>query len=154
MVNATIAFIWLLDLSQWTQHVEVEFPAYNCSYTTMENDTKVIIHVATIDKQQTSWNSVIMEKEGFIQTVDKLTSQIKLVEICTDAHAQIGALMNKYSSDIMYEYMWWKDYWNIVVKLHCSTLHRPRQKQIQGPQNSSQSGHVAWCQEPGQKKLL
>lgn len=26
--------------------------------------------------------------------LDKLTSEIKLVEICTDAHAQIGALMN------------------------------------------------------------
>jgi len=69
----------------------------------MENDTKEIIHVATIDKRQTSWNSVVMEKEGFIQTVDKLTSEIKLVEICTDAHAQIGALMSKYSSDIFYE---------------------------------------------------
>ncbi len=62
----------------------------------MENNTKEIIHVATIDKRQTSWNSVVMEKEGFIQTVDKLISEIKLVEICTDAHAQIGALMNKY----------------------------------------------------------
>ncbi|XP_045915124.1 uncharacterized protein LOC123976822 [Micropterus dolomieu] len=47
-----------------------------------------------MDKRQTSWNSVVLEKEGFIQTVDKFTSEIKLVEICTDAHAQIGALMN------------------------------------------------------------
>lgn len=69
----------------------------------MENETKEIIHVVTIDKRQTSWNSVIMEKDGFIQTVDKLTSDIKLVEICTDAHAQISALMSKYSSDIWYE---------------------------------------------------
>ena len=79
--------------------------AQYCSYTTMENDTKEIIHVATIDKRQTSWNSVVMEREGFIQTVDKLTSEIKLVEICTDAHAQIGALMSKPSCDIMYEFM-------------------------------------------------
>uniref|UniRef100_A0A667Y0C1 THAP-type domain-containing protein n=1 Tax=Myripristis murdjan TaxID=586833 RepID=A0A667Y0C1_9TELE len=68
--------------------------AQYCSYTTMENDTKEIIHVATIDKRQTSWNSVIMEKQGFIETMDKHTSEIKLVEICTDAHAQIGALMS------------------------------------------------------------
>ncbi|KAL0964117.1 hypothetical protein UPYG_G00319080 [Umbra pygmaea] len=68
--------------------------AQYCSYTTMENDTKEIIHVVTVDKRQTSWNSVVMEKEGFIRTMDKLTSEIKLVEICTDAHAQIGALMN------------------------------------------------------------
>ncbi|KAL0965944.1 hypothetical protein UPYG_G00288390 [Umbra pygmaea] len=71
-----------------------DYRAQYCSYTTMENDTKEIIHVATIDKRQTSWNSVVMEKEGFIRTMDKLTSEIKLVEICTDAHAQIGVLMN------------------------------------------------------------
>ncbi|XP_039523197.1 uncharacterized protein LOC120476267 isoform X2 [Pimephales promelas] len=55
---------------------------------------KEIIHVATIDKRQTNWNSNIMEKEGFIQTVDKLTQEIKVVEFCTDAHVQIGALLN------------------------------------------------------------
>ncbi|XP_038592409.1 uncharacterized protein LOC119916457 isoform X3 [Micropterus salmoides] len=61
-----------------------------------ENDTKEIIHVSTINKQQTSCNSVVMEKEGFIETVDKLTSEIKHEEICTDANAQITALMNPY----------------------------------------------------------
>ncbi|KAG1937642.1 hypothetical protein F2P79_018101 [Pimephales promelas] len=60
--------------------------AQYCSYTTMELDSKEIIHVATIDKRQTNWNSNIMEKEGFIQTVDKLTQEIKVVEFCTDAH--------------------------------------------------------------------
>ncbi|KAM9336943.1 uncharacterized protein ABDE67_019976 [Symphorus nematophorus] len=60
----------------------------------MENRTKEIIHVATVGKQQPSWTSEVMEKEGFIETVDKLTSEIKIVEICTDGHAQIGTLMN------------------------------------------------------------
>ncbi|CAM4512360.1 unnamed protein product [Leuciscus chuanchicus] len=68
--------------------------AQYCSYTTMELDSKEIIHVATIDKRQTNWNSNVMEKEGFIQTVDKLTQEIKVVEFCTDAHVQIGALLN------------------------------------------------------------
>ncbi|CAM4571542.1 unnamed protein product [Leuciscus chuanchicus] len=68
--------------------------AQYCSYTTMELDTQEIIHVAIKDKTQTSWNSNIMEKEGFIRTVDKLSREKKLVEICTDAHIQIGALMN------------------------------------------------------------
>lgn len=76
----------------------------------MENDTKEIIHVATIDKRHTSWNSVVMEREGFIQTVDKLTSEIKLVEVCTDAHAQIGALMSKALSDKVYEFLCFKHY--------------------------------------------
>ncbi|XP_045924706.1 uncharacterized protein LOC123982847 [Micropterus dolomieu] len=68
--------------------------AHSCCYATMENDTKEIIHVATTNKQQTSCNSVVMEKEGFIETVDKLTSEIKQEEICTGANAQITALMN------------------------------------------------------------
>ncbi|XP_059912256.1 uncharacterized protein LOC132461222 [Gadus macrocephalus] len=68
--------------------------AQYCSYTTMELDSKEIVYVATIDKRQTNWNSNIMEKEGFIQTVEKLTHEIKVVEFCTDAHVQIGALLN------------------------------------------------------------
>lgn len=70
----------------------------------MELDSKEIIHVATVDKRQTNWNSNIMEKEGFIQTVDKLTQEIKVVEFCTDAHVQIGALLSKWSDYKMFEY--------------------------------------------------
>lgn len=69
----------------------------------MELDSKEIIHVATVDKRQTNWNSNIMEKEGFIQTVDKLTQEIKVVEFCTDAHVQIGALLSKWSYYKMFE---------------------------------------------------
>ncbi|XP_039681954.1 uncharacterized protein LOC120575300 [Perca fluviatilis] len=68
--------------------------AQYCSYTTMELDSKEIVYVATIDKRQTNWNSNIMEKEGFIQTVDKLTQDLKVVEFCMDAHVQIAALLN------------------------------------------------------------
>lgn len=66
----------------------------------MENETKEVIHVATVEKRQTSWNSVVMEKEGFIETVGTLSLQIKLVEICTNANALIGSLMSKYSYNV------------------------------------------------------
>ncbi|KAG5280138.1 hypothetical protein AALO_G00085400 [Alosa alosa] len=69
--------------------------AQYCTYTAMENDTRAIISVITIDKRETSRNSVIMEKEAFIRTMDGLLSELKLVEVCTDAHVQISALMNK-----------------------------------------------------------
>ncbi|KAF0046093.1 hypothetical protein F2P81_002622 [Scophthalmus maximus] len=49
--------------------------------------------VVLLDKRQTNWNSNIMEKEGFIQTVEKLTKEIKVVEFCKDAHVKIGALL-------------------------------------------------------------
>ena len=68
----------------------------------MELDSKEIVYVTTIDKRQTNWNSNIMEKEGFIQTVEKLTHEIKVVEFCTDAHVQIGALLSKWSTDKMF----------------------------------------------------
>lgn len=70
--------------------------AQYCSYTTMELESKEIIHVVTIDKRQTGWNSNIMEKEAFVQTVNELSNEIKLVEFCTDAHVQIGALLSKW----------------------------------------------------------
>lgn len=39
--------------------------AQYCTYTTMENDSKDIVHVVTIDKRETQRNSVIMEKDDF-----------------------------------------------------------------------------------------
>lgn len=62
--------------------------AQYCSYTAMENDSKEIISVVTIDKRQTARNPVIMEKEAFVTTMDKLLGEVKIAEICTDAHTQ------------------------------------------------------------------
>ncbi|XP_059418694.1 uncharacterized protein LOC132153932 [Carassius carassius] len=72
--------------------------ALYCSYTTMENDTLEIISVVTVDKRQTDRRSAMMEKEAFILTIDQLVTEVKLVEICTDAHSQIGALMDPYKA--------------------------------------------------------
>ena len=69
--------------------------AQYCTYTVMENDSREIISVVTVDKRQTGRNSVIMEREAFVQTVDILMKEVKLVEVCTDAHVQISALMSK-----------------------------------------------------------
>ncbi|XP_041952905.1 uncharacterized protein LOC121712884 isoform X3 [Alosa sapidissima] len=68
--------------------------AQYCTYTTMENDSKKIINVVTVDKRQTDLRSAIMEKQAFILTVDQLIKEVKLVEVCTDAHCQISALMD------------------------------------------------------------
>lgn len=65
-----------------------------CSYAAMEKDTKEVIHVAITDKRQIS--SDPGEKEAFLQMVERLTAEMKLVEICTDAHTQMGALMSGY----------------------------------------------------------
>ncbi|XP_030262348.1 uncharacterized protein LOC115574863 [Sparus aurata] len=69
--------------------------AQYCTYTAMENDSQEIISIVTVDKRETGRNSVVMEKEAFVRTVDRLLEEVKLVEVCTDAHVQISALMNK-----------------------------------------------------------
>jgi len=72
------------------------FCAQYCSYSVMENDTKKIISIVNIDKRETARNSVAMEKEGFLRTVDDLCQDLKLAEFCTDANVQISALFSKY----------------------------------------------------------
>lgn len=47
----------------------------------------------TVDKRQTNRNSVVMEKEGFVRTMDALLPEIP-VKVVTDAHRQISALLS------------------------------------------------------------
>lgn len=54
--------------------------------------------MVTVDKRQTDRRSAMMEKEAFILTMDQLVTEVKLVEICTDANSQIGALMGEFIS--------------------------------------------------------
>ncbi|XP_049896068.1 uncharacterized protein LOC126387584, partial [Epinephelus moara] len=64
------------------------------TYTTIEQESRDIVHIVTIDKRQTNRNSVIMEKEGFIKTMDTLLQKIPVKEVVTDAHRQITALLD------------------------------------------------------------
>lgn len=48
----------------------------------------------TVDKRQTNRNSVVMEKEGFVRTMDALLPEIPVKEEVTDAHRQISALLS------------------------------------------------------------
>ncbi|XP_038136201.1 uncharacterized protein LOC119780282 [Cyprinodon tularosa] len=61
----------------------------------MDNDSKQIISMVNLDKRETNRNSVIMEKEGFVRTLETLREELNVTEVCTDAHSQIAALFNK-----------------------------------------------------------
>ncbi|CAK6982085.1 PREDICTED: uncharacterized protein LOC106529025%2C partial, partial [Scomber scombrus] len=56
------------------------FCAQYCTYTIMENYTKEILSIVNIDKRETQRSSVIMEKEGFIRSFNKLCQEVKLAE--------------------------------------------------------------------------
>lgn len=74
------------------------FSAAYCTYTVMENDSKEIIYMHTEEKRKRGRNSVIMEKEAFIISLDSLLNDLKnLKEVCTDAHPQISVLFSKYT---------------------------------------------------------
>ena len=117
--------------------------AQYCTYTVMENDSREIISVVTVDKRQTGRNSVIMEREAFVQTVDILMKEVKLVEVCTDAHVQISALMSKLP-------LFWTDGgWGggITVVIVHIIFSQIRQRKVQRPWAEAQLGYVAWGQE-------
>lgn len=73
--------------------------AQYCSYTMMENNTKKIVTLETMDKRKTALKSSAMEKECLIKAIESLTTkEVDIGEIVTDAHMQITALMSKHSS--------------------------------------------------------
>ncbi|XP_041944552.1 uncharacterized protein LOC121706671 [Alosa sapidissima] len=65
-----------------------------CTYTTIEQDSRDIVHIVSVDKRETNRKSVIMEKECFIRTMEALLPELAIKEVVTDAHPQISALLN------------------------------------------------------------
>lgn len=77
-----------------------------CTYTVMDSDSKEILSIVNMDNNmQTQQNSAILEKEAFIQTIDKLKQEIKIQEVCTDGNKQISALFSMRT--FLYCYFWY-----------------------------------------------
>lgn len=72
------------------------FCAKYCTYVAMDYDTNDIISLEVIDKREVSLKSPLMEKEGFVRTLDSLESDgINIKEVVTDAHTQIAKYMRE-----------------------------------------------------------
>lgn len=66
-----------------------------CTYTFMENSSKKILAISTLDKRETDKKSVNLEKAGFIRGLKEIQEQdLNVTEVVTDAHLQIGAVMS------------------------------------------------------------
>lgn len=63
----------------------------------MDNSTKKIISIITMDKRETGKKSTNMEKACFLKAMDEVQDKhnVQIQEVVTDAHLQIGALMSK-----------------------------------------------------------
>ena len=63
----------------------------------MENVTKKILCIKTLDKRETDRKSTNMEKEGFKRALAELQAKdVDVKEIVTDGHPGIALLMRKY----------------------------------------------------------
>ena len=71
----------------------------------MENETKKIITVRTLDKRLTDRKSGNMEKVGFEAAMVELREKgLEVAEVVTDADLDIGALMSKNLSVLLQLY--------------------------------------------------
>lgn len=71
--------------------------AQYCSYTLMDNDTKKILTIHTLDKRMADRKSPNMEKKaGFQAAMDELLEEnVNIKDVMTDAHLGIGFIMSK-----------------------------------------------------------
>lgn len=65
----------------------------------MENDSKKIIAIETLDKREVGKKSTNMEKAGFQRALEDVRPSNNVAEVVTDAHLQIGALMSMLNSN-------------------------------------------------------
>ena len=71
--------------------------AQYCSYTMMDNTTKQIVSLVTMDKTHIAGKSANLEKACFIKSMTALTQKrVRISEVVTDSHVQITALMSKF----------------------------------------------------------
>lgn len=61
----------------------------------MENDSKKIIAIETLDKREVGKKSTNMEEAGFQRALEDKRSSNNVTEVVTDAHLQIAALMKR-----------------------------------------------------------
>lgn len=63
----------------------------------MDNVSKKIVSLVTMDKRETGKKSTNMEKACFLKAMEDLEENgVHVSEVVTDAHLQIGAVMSKY----------------------------------------------------------
>lgn len=78
--------------------------AQYCTYTMMDDQSKKIISLITMDKRETGKKSCNMEKACFMKSMnDLLENHINIEEVVKDAHIQIGAVMSKSNYYVDYD---------------------------------------------------
>ncbi|XP_070532827.1 uncharacterized protein [Ptychodera flava] len=102
------------------------FCAQYCSYTMMENESKDILSLVTMDKRQTDRKSTNLEKACFQVSLSQLQDkEVEITEVVTDCHLQIGALMKRTYPGIKHSY----DIWHVAKNLGKKIMKAGQDKQ-------------------------
>lgn len=72
------------------------FNAKNLCYFLVEVNTGYIIDIEIVDKRQVGLISTNMEKEAIRRGLEKVTKELKVMELVTDASTSVKALLGKY----------------------------------------------------------
>ena len=71
------------------------FNAKNLCYFIMEVESNYILDIEVLDKRHVGLVSTNMEKEAVRRSLDRLTEELKVVELVTDASTSIKALLGE-----------------------------------------------------------
>ena len=71
------------------------FNAMNFCYFLMEVESNYILDIEVLDKRHVGLISTNMEKEAVRRSLDRLTKEIQVVELVTDASTSVKALMGR-----------------------------------------------------------
>ena len=73
-----------------------------CTYTVMDQNSKKILAMEVVDKRECMLVSGRMEALGFERALNELRrSGLNIVEVVTDAHPQIAAIMSKLNTKVV-----------------------------------------------------
>ncbi|XP_070554271.1 uncharacterized protein [Ptychodera flava] len=118
--------------------------AQYCTYTIMENESKDILEIVTINKRQTDKKSTIMERAAFQEGLNQLRDKgLQIKEAVTDAHTQIAYLMKTTYLGITHSF----DIWHAAKNLGKKITKAGQQKNCKALQKWSRHirNHFWYC---------
>nr|XP_022301675.1 uncharacterized protein LOC111109742 [Crassostrea virginica] len=103
--------------------------AQYCTYSIMDNVSKKIVSLVTMDKRETGKKSTNMEKACFLKAMEDLEeNHVHVSEVVTDAHLQIGAVMKNRFPDIKHSH----DIWHAAKNLGKKIVAAGQNKECRG----------------------
>ena len=93
---------WAASGTSWKNHEVTCAPSEDldqpghCSYTMMDNNSKKIVSLLTLDKRRTARKSGNLKKLGFQNTLTELRRKgCAISEVVADVHMQISSIMSE-----------------------------------------------------------